>query len=63
MSDPGATERNNLYAQIALDRARIRNGGNGVVPENQPDSVVATDLPSMAVDVPRRRVGSNEGGE
>jgi len=63
MSDPGCVERNQQNAERALERARIRNGGNGGFPSGPPDAVVSTDLPSMAVDVPRRRTGSNEGGE
>lgn len=63
MSDSGAVERNNEFAQRALERARLRNLGDGQFPAMQPDSVVSTDLPSMAVDVPRRRTGSNSGGE
>ena len=58
MSDPGAVERNNQYAQIALDRARIRNGGNGVFPAKAPDSVVSTDQPSTAWDNPRNPLPS-----
>jgi hypothetical protein len=61
MSDPGAVERNNLYAQIALDRARLRNLNNGVIPSYAPDSVVSTDMPSAAVDNPRNSVGGNNG--
>lgn len=62
MSDPGAVERNNQYAQIALDRARIRNGGNGVIPQSQPDSVVANGIPAQAADRPVPFVGSTSGG-
>jgi len=62
MSDPGAVERNQQYADRALERARLRNLGNGEFPSGPPDSVVSTDLPPMAVDTPRRRTGTNEGG-
>lgn len=63
MSDPGSVERNVEFNQRALERARIRNMGNGQIPGYAPDSVISTDLPPTAVDVPRRRTGSNEGGE
>jgi len=63
MSDPGAIDRNARAAQIALDRASQRNGGQNI-PASAPASVLGTDsVPSMAVNGPRRRTGTIEGGE
>ena len=60
--DDGAVERNERVNRIALERAAQRNGGQHI-PDLAPDRVVQTDFPSQAVDVPRRQVGSNSGGE
>lgn len=63
MSDPGCVERNVRMNQIALDRARLRNGNNGVIPDYAPSSVTGADMtPSRAVDKPEPYVGTN-GGE
>jgi hypothetical protein len=49
-SDPGATERNTLFNQVALRRAANRNGGE-VQPASAPPTVTAEDpTPSRAVD-------------
>jgi hypothetical protein len=61
MSDSGSVERNERMNRIALERAAQRNGGQNL-PDLAPDRVVQTDLPVQAVDVPRRRTGTNEGG-
>ena len=60
--DNGSVERNADMHRIALQRAAERNGGQHI-PASNPSSVIADDFPSQAVDVPRRRTGSNEGGE
>ena len=63
MADSGAVERNAEYAARALERARLRNGGNGSIPASPSASVLGTDsIPSMAVNTPRRQTGPN-GGE
>ena len=47
MADPGAVERNVMYADIALQRASQRNGGQNAVPS----SVTGADaVPSQAVN-------------
>ena len=42
-SDPGATERNVQYADIALQRAAQRNGGQNP-PASAPQSVTSADV-------------------
>jgi hypothetical protein len=50
MADPGAVERNVMYADIALQRASQRNGGQSAVP-TVPSSVTGADaVPSQAVN-------------
>jgi hypothetical protein len=59
VSDSGAVERNHEFAQRALERARLRNGGNGVVQPDPRDDVAATDFPVRSVDKPVRTTGGN----
>lgn len=63
MSDPGAIERNVMYADIALRRAAQRNGNQHSVP-TVPSSVTGVNgVPSRAVGTETPYVGKNEGGE
>ena len=55
-ADPGAVERNQEHHAAALERARLRNLGNGQIPASPPANVVADTVPSKAVDTPRRTV-------
>jgi hypothetical protein len=60
----GDTLKNqNDFAQIALERARLRNLGNGVIAATNPGSVTqSNDMPSRAASGERNPVGS-KGGE
>jgi hypothetical protein len=61
MSDEGCIERNVQVNQIALDRARIRNGNNGDIPDYAHSSVTGVDIgASQAVNGPRNPI---KGGE
>jgi hypothetical protein len=59
VSDPGAVERNFEFHERALERARIRNGNNGAIPQSQAESVVQRDLPVRSVNKPVRTTGGN----
>ena len=60
MSDPGATERNVQYNDIALQRASQRNGGQNP-PTSTPQSVTAENVvPSRAVNSVGPYVGAND---
>jgi len=62
-SDPGATERNVQYNDIALQRAAQRNGGQNQ-PVTAPPAVTSEDpVPSRAVDAGPDSLSWGRGGE